>query len=1193
MASSGNDVKTKILDIQVRYKDAVDQLAAYRKAVSDTQAQQKELKKQLDAGAISQQEYARQYETSRLFIQQQNTAINTLSRQIQNQMKTETAAVGSLVQWRAELSNLTSEYDNLSQAEREGARGSELQNKINEVTKKLKEAEYATQRFYRNVGNYPNAMSSAEDATEELEWALTKQAKTAKEAERQNEILRKAISSIDKSAEGAEEAIDEYNKKIAENSQIIEENNSRSEGLVDSMSDLLGINTKFGSSLQSLSQNSAGSMLDGLKIKAQALGKALLTLLANPYVLAFLGIAGAVMAVKWWYDYNVGLMKATRLTQDLTGKTGDDLKAFRNEVQATADTFGQDFQDVLNSANSVSQQFGISVEEALNHIQDGFIAGADANGNYLDSLEEFPAYFKQAGLSADQFIAIVAQSNKMGVVGNKALDSIKEADIRLREMTKSTAEALDGIGLSSDAVQKALAEGSKTTFDIMQEVSSKLAEMPENAQEVGTAVADIFGGPGEDAGLKYLTTLKDISLDLDEVKEKTGVLGALQEEQLQSQIELDNAVAALFDQTGGTFESMMTSAKIFVNKGITAMIKGIIGICNYFIDLYNESLAFRIIWNGIVANFKNSIDFIGNLFNFLIDLCKALGRVLKGVFTLNVDEIVAGSKQFASAMPKLINAQIQDMKENYSEAIEGLHEKVELIEIPVLIDDETTTGTSGSSGGGNKPKKEKTGTSGSSNSKKAAEDEAQKLQKEEEAKLLKRAEDELLKITQESAETRRKQLALKYDREIEDLKKKLETDKTLTKKGREAINSIISSLETQKQNELQKFDNEELRKAAEQKSKLLALEIAAAKKNSEEEKKLKLEELKEKETLELLQAEKEYTNEEEKQRALAAIRAKYRNEEEAIKEAYAQKEYERQKQVLANEIAEMENAETEKQLHRSGFRVMTDEELEADQQRKLESIGGFEAQKLQKEEEAAQIAYEKLVKRGQLSTQTEEEYQAELNASKEEWLNKQVAINDAYVKNEQAKQQAVKAVVGGLTSLLDTLGESNEAFAKMSKIITLAQIAIDTGKALSAGIASASAVPFPGNLAAIATTVATVLANVATAISTVKSAKFAEGGKVIGPGTGTSDSIPAQLSNGEYVMTAKATRLFEPLLGVMNAIGSNTPMQVAHSYVSVDSAEMMTNSFETAARQIKPIVSVVEITEAQERVEMIENLDTF
>ena len=34
----------------------------------------------------------------------------------------------------------------------------------------------------------------------------------------------------------------------------------------------------------------------------------------------------------------------------------------------------------------------------------------------------------------------------------------------------------------------------------------------------------------------------------------------------------------------------------------------------------------------------------------------------------------------------------------------------------------------------------------------------------------------------------------------------------------------------------------------------------------------------------------------------------------------------------------------------------------------------------------------------------------------------------------------------------------------------------------------------------------------------------AAGGEITGPGTGTSDSIPAMLSDGEFVMTAKAVR---------------------------------------------------------------------
>ena len=40
----------------------------------------------------------------------------------------------------------------------------------------------------------------------------------------------------------------------------------------------------------------------------------------------------------------------------------------------------------------------------------------------------------------------------------------------------------------------------------------------------------------------------------------------------------------------------------------------------------------------------------------------------------------------------------------------------------------------------------------------------------------------------------------------------------------------------------------------------------------------------------------------------------------------------------------------------------------------------------------------------------------------------------------------------------------------------------------------------------------------------------ATGGRVVGPGTGTSDSIPARLSNGEYVMDAETTKRALPLL---------------------------------------------------------------
>jgi hypothetical protein len=1190
-----NDVRTKILDIQVRYQDALDKIAKYRKEVADAMARQKDLKKELDAGSITQEEYARQVETTRIFITQQNTAINTLTRQINNQEKAQQENLGSLVQWRAELSNLTAEYDRLSEADRTGEVGENLKAQINDLTTKLKEAEQGTQRFFRNVGNYPNAMGQAASATNGLVEALSKECKTAEDAQDANEILKRALAGIDPSAEGATDAIETLNKKIEENNQIIKQHEEQSEGLVDSLGDLVGINTKFGSSLENLSKNSAGSVMEGLNVKAKALWQTLTGLLANPYVLAFLGIAAAGMAVKWWYDYNKGLVEATKLTGDLTGKTGDDLKNFRNEVQATADTFNQDFETVLEAANNYAQQYGISVDEALKKIQDGFISGANANGQYLDSLKEFPAYFREAGVSADGFVAIMSQTSKMGVTSNKALDTIKEGNIRIREMSTATAEALDNLGLNSKKIQQELAAGTTTTFEVMQKVSTKLSEIPESAQVAGEAITNIFGGPGEDAGYKYLTTLKDISTNLDDVKERSGEMGRLQQEQLQSQVELDNAISALFDATGGTFESMTTQAKTFVNKGIVSVIKGVVDICNWFIDMYNKSVVVRAGVAGLTASFKMSWSIIKNVCKLIVDEIMALGKIIKGVLTLSWDDVAAGWNQFRKASTQAVKNIAKDYVDGVGDAVDStLHGQMEKISLDLSkYGTENTPASDGNAGGGGGGKKHATKKTGSGKTGTTSKGSSASDPAKVEAELLRKAEDELLKITKQSAETRRKQLELSYDRQIEDYKKKLAEDKTLTEQSKAAILSIIDSLGQQKAKAIAEFDDEELRKQIEHNTKLIELKLSAAEEGTKEELELKLQAIDQKEKLDLAQAEKDYENEIERQEALAAIREKYQKEREEAEDASKTLTYERQKQVLENEIEQLDIAETEKQLHRDGWRTMTDEEMEADQERKLQSIGGYEAEKLRMERDAAEQAYQALLERGQLSTQTEAEWQNEQNNAKQEWLNKQVAINEAYVKNEQAKAQAARAVSNSLISLLEAVGEEGSAAAKMAKVIALAQIAIDTGKALSAGIASASAVPFPGNLVAIATTVATVLANVATAISTVKSAKFATGGKVNGPGSGTSDSIPAMLSNGEYVMTARATRLFEPLLAAMNGIGAGVPIQVANSYQSVDNAEMMTDSFKEAAREIKPVVSVVEITEAQERVDMIENLDNF
>lgn len=691
----------------------------------------------------------------------------------------------------------------------------------------------------------------------------------------------------------------------------------------DKLKETLGLNSAFGESLLALGRGGAESkaVFTAIGDGAKALGKTLLGLLSNPVFLAIAGIAAAGAAFKWWYDYNAGLVEATRLTQQFTGKSGDDLKAFRNEVQAVADSFNADFRETLIATNALSKQFGISANEALQLVKDGFLAEGDANGEFLDTLKEYPAYFKEAGISADQFVAIVTQTNKMGIFSDKGVDAIKEANLRLREMTTATAAALDGIGISSEQVQKDLQTGTKTTFDVIQDVSAKLAELPDNAATVGAAIADIFGGPGEDAGLQYLRTLKDISTNMDEVKGKAGVLAQLQEEQLQSQIELQNALSGLFDATGGNFETLTTQAKVFVNQGLTAIIKGVIDVVNYLIELYNESVLIRAIWNGIVAGFKTTFDTLGNLFGFFIDIVKATGTALKGAFTLDFDDVKKGLSDYAAAYGNLVKAQVKDITQNFKEGLDDMQKKIKPITIPVSVGDTPKEPA------GNKPVTTQNPTvtpRGKSDAEKAAEQQAKQIEAAYKKNLeaTRKLQDAQLQLETDEWAKRRQQTQYQYSRQIEDLQHQLQTEKDLNETGRQAINATITALEQQQTEALLKIEQDrQLQELALQKESI-ELRLQAVKKGSEQERQLRMQLLENERQTALLQNQQKPTGQ---QQDAGAINASFDAKGAGIADEYLQAQlqiFDQQQALAQSEFDLLRNSEARK----TQFRLQAEKE---------------------------------------------------------------------------------------------------------------------------------------------------------------------------------------------------------------------------------------------------------------------------
>lgn len=482
---------------------------------------------------------------------------------------------------KADAENLsTKEVKELSKASAEASKAMQQAAKAEEAMNKAQKASNTTRK---------SATMTEEERIRIIKEAISlsdKEVHSIEEANEVNKKLRQAVRLVRDTDEDYRNTLGKLNSTIGVNTDYIKRNSDRYtqqkmtignykeevkaawmelNHLNDSMGSFGIISGSFGNSLQSL--GNAGSMLEGLS----GIGK----IFQNKWLLGLGAVGAAGAGIGWWVNYNKGLTEATRLTQQFTEKSGEDLKSYRTEVQSIADFYDKDFKEVLIGANAVSKQFGISAEESLKLIQDGFIAGADANGEFLDTLREYPAYFKEAGISAETFIAITAQAAKSGIFSDKGVDVIKEGNLRIREMTTATASALEGIGISADKVQEQLRTGQKTTFDIIQMVSQRLSELPDSASVVGTALADIFGGPGEDAGLQYVRTLKDIKTNLDDVKDETGQLGDVQEEMIESQKRLATAVSDLFDMTGGSFETMTARIKTFGNTVIADLLERI------------------------------------------------------------------------------------------------------------------------------------------------------------------------------------------------------------------------------------------------------------------------------------------------------------------------------------------------------------------------------------------------------------------------------------------------------------------------------------------------------------------------------------------------------------------------------------------------------------------------------------------
>lgn len=200
---------------------------------------------------------------------------------------------------------------------------------------------------------------------------------------------------------------------------------------------------------------------------------------------------------------------------------------------------------------------------------------------------------------------------------------------------------------------------------------------------------------------------------------------------------------------------------------------------------------------------------------------------------------------------------------------------------------------------------------------------------------------------------------------------------------------------------------------------------------------------------------------------------------------------------------------------------------------------------------------------------------------------------------EAARQTAqtfgeLSGMTGAFSAMFDALGGEGERYAEFAKTLAVFQVVLAQAEAIANAVASSAKAPWFMIPITIASSIATVVAAIAQATQITDSAetpKYASGGLVTGPGSGTSDSIPAMLSNGEAVMTAQAVNDWGAMLSAMNVASGGNAIQASNLPQRNDGMRGMKAMIREAMLEMPaPIVSVVDINKGQKRVKVQNSL---
>lgn len=243
----------------------------------------------------------------------------------------------------------------------------------------------------------------------------------------------------------------------------------------------------------------------------------------------------------------------SRVKQNIHSLNEEDLDDVTADAMLLASVFDSDVNEIARGVNNTMEAFGVSADKAFDLFTAGSQRGLNFSNELFDNVAEYAPLFGMMGYTAEEYFGILERGSKAGVYNlDYVNDIMKEFQIRVKDGSKATNEAMGDLSKETRDVWKSFLEGESTVSDVASTVVDELKGMDDQVLANQIAVG-LFGTKFED-------------LESDAVYAMLGTTEAMKG--------FEGATDAAAEAVENTFKNRMVGAWRDLQIGISEVVEG-------------------------------------------------------------------------------------------------------------------------------------------------------------------------------------------------------------------------------------------------------------------------------------------------------------------------------------------------------------------------------------------------------------------------------------------------------------------------------------------------------------------------------------------------------------------------------------------------------------------------------------------